>query len=274
MIDLDWSHVGSSTCVIIMHGLEGHSQRPYVRGMARACNRAGWDVVAVNMRGCGGEPNLLPKSYHNGSSDDLDEVINHVTTLSYACIKLIGFSLGGNVILKYLGEGGWNYPSTLSSAVAISPPCHLTSCAEKLTATENRIYMRRFLKMLHKKILAKKPLFPDQFNDDNYSSITTFKQFDDRYTAPLHGFSCAEDYWERASSLQFLPFIKLPTLILSSSDDPLLTPQCFPQDIAEKHATLTLEITRYGGHTGFYGQTRDGLYWHEQRAIAFLDQDL
>jgi predicted alpha/beta-fold hydrolase len=225
------------------------------------------------MRGCSGEPNNLPRSYHNGSSDDLDSIIRHVTALPYQKIMLIGFSLGGNVILKYLCEGQWKYPSALTAAAAISVPCHLDSCAHKLSSKVNRIYLNRFLKMLHEKIIAKKAHFPELFNDDGYESIRSFKDFDDRYTAPLHGFTNAEDYWKKASSLQYLPSITLPTLMISAADDPFLTPLCFPRDIAEGHSSLTLEITRHGGHLGFGGSCRNGEYWHERRTVEFLKEN-
>lgn len=273
-IDLDWSCIGSTKVAVIVHGLEGHSRRPYVLGMVQACNRAGWDAVAVNMRGCSGEPNLLARSYHNGSSDDFAHIIAHIATLHYESIRLAGFSLGGNVILKYLGERLHNYPETLTAAVAISTPCHLASCAEKLARKENRFYMKRFLKMLHHKISAKKHRFPTLLNDDNFHAITNFKQFDNRYTAPLHGFTSAEDYYTKASSLLFIQSIFLPTLILSAADDPFLTPQCYPTAVAEGHGNVTLEITRYGGHCGFITCSRSGNYWHEERAISFLRDTL
>ena len=269
-LDLDWSYIGASKVAVVLHGLEGHSRRPYIRGMVRACNRAGWDAVAVNFRGCSGEPNLLPRFYHNGSSDDLSLVLDHIASLPYQSIRCIGFSLGGNVLLKYLGESGHVYPEALTAAVAISVPCHLASCADNLASKENAFYMKRFLRMLHEKILAKKARFPEHCNDDDFDRIHTFREFDDRYTAPLHGFSDAEDYWEKASSLQFLRGITLPTLMVNSLDDPFLTPHCFPYDMAEGHGALTFEVTRYGGHCGFIDFHGDGSWWHERRAVAFL----
>jgi len=269
-IDCDWSCIGSKKVAVVIHGMEGHSKRPYVLGMVRACNKAGWDVVAVNMRGCSGEPNLLARSYHNGSSDDVALVVDHLATLHYESIRLAGFSLGGNVILKYLGEGHWNYPRILTAAVAISTPCHLASCAEKLAQKENAFYMQRFMRMLHHKIKAKKQHFPTQLDDKNFDHIKNFKQFDDRYTAPLNGFTSAEDYWTKASSLEYIPAITLPTLLISAADDPFLSPQCFPTAIAENHKSVTLEITRYGGHCGFIACNREGYFWHEKRAVEFL----
>ncbi len=271
-MDIDWSKAGAPQCAVLLHGLEGHSYRSYMLGMARACNRAGWDVAAVNLRGCSGEPNRLPGSYHQGSSDDLATVVDHVASLPYRHIALIGFSLGGNVVLKYLGDSQWGKPSSLAAAVAISAPCELTSCAHKLNRPDNRLYLRRFITMLRDKLIAKKTLFPDIINLDGFEAVRTFKEFDDRYTAPLHGFKNAEDYWQRCSSLPLLSAIDIPTLMISATDDPVLTPACFPRDIAHKHRFLTLEAPRFGGHVGFMGKSKNNVYWHEQRALAFLQE--
>lgn len=240
--------------------------------MVRACNRAGWDCAAVNHRGCSGEPNLLPKSYHQGSSNDCATVVNHVAAQSYHTIALIGFSLGGNIILKYCGEELWTIPSSVAAAVAISAPCDLTSCAHTIADKKNALYLRRFLKLLHQKLIAKKKLFPTIINIDDYDSVHSFKEYDDRYTAPLFGFKNAEDYWIKSSSLPLLPAITIPTLMLGASNDPFLTPACFPKDIANQHSYITLEVTRFGGHIGFMGNNRDGNYWHENRALTFLNE--
>jgi predicted alpha/beta-fold hydrolase len=269
-MDLDWSVIGSAQCAVVFHGLEGHSDRSYMQGMVRACNRAGWDSVAVNLRGCSGEPNRLPKSYHQGSSDDCATVVTHVAKRPYKKLVLIGFSLGANIILKYLGEGLWDIPETVIAAAAVSTPCDLASCAHNLARRVNAFYMRRFLVLMHRKLIAKKATFPTIINNDGFGAIRTFKEFDDRYTAPLFGFKNAEDYWEKCSSIPVLPAITLPSLMLGAKDDPFLTPACFPLDIARSHKYLTLEVTRYGGHVGFMGDNRNGNYWHEQRVVDFI----
>ena len=270
-MDIDWSHIGATRCAVLLHGLEGHSRRSYMLGMARACNRAGWDVAAVNLRGCGGEPNLLPRSYHHGSSDDCAAVVDHVVSLPYQRIVLIGFSLGGNVVLKYLGEAQWGKPPQLVAAVAISTPCDVPACARRMDLPESRFYTRRFITMLCEKLAAKRGLFPDVINIDGCKALRTFKAFDDRYTAPLNGFKDAEDYWERSSSLPLLGAIAVPTLMISAADDPFLTPGCFPRKLARNHRFLTLEVPRFGGHVGFMGRSRQGVYWHEQRTVSFLN---
>lgn len=270
-LDLDWSRKGGSRCAVLFHGLEGHTKRPYMLGMVRVFNRAGWDAVAVNLRGCSGEPNLLPRAYHQGSSDDVATVMTHVAaTGNYTSLAGIGFSLGGNIVLKYLGEEQWEKPAALSAAVAISAPTDLSSCADTMHRRENRRYLRYFLTMLSEKIIAKHARFPEQLPVEGLDTIRSFTEFDNRYTAPLNGFASAEEYWERCSSLPLLPAINIPTLMISALDDPMLSPQCIPGEPARSHPFLTLETPRHGGHVGFMGQGHRGNYWHEIRSLAFV----
>lgn len=272
-LDLDWSHVNGDRVVIILHGLEGHAQRTYMRGMVKACNGRGWDAVAMNFRGCSGEPNRLLISYHHGKTDDLHTVVSHVlATNAYSWIGLVGFSLGANVILKYLGEGQFSIPGAVKAAVGISAPCDLTSCAWKLARISHTFYMRRFLGMLHEKIKAKMVLFPGTIDDKGFHTIKNFKQFDDRYTAPLHGFEDAQDYWNRCSSKQFLPTISKPTFIINALNDPFLTEKCIPHKEAGQNNNLFLEAPASGGHVGFITFGQNGEYWHEKQTCAFLNQ--
>ena len=270
-IDLDWSCAGSDTCIIIVHGLEASSTWSYMKGMVRACNRRGWDAAAMNMRGCSGEPNRLLRFYHSGVSEDLHAVVCHVDSRNkYKRLYIIGYSLGGNVTLKYLGEKSLRKPQTLKKAAAVSVPCDLTSCSIALEKKENTLYMKRFLNSLHNKIKAKKRLFPGELNDDNYKEIKTFKQYDDRYTAPLHGFKNALDYWKRCSSRPFLNNISIPALLINAKDDPFMGPDCYPYEEAEKNPNFFLEIPDYGGHVGFIAFNRGNEYWHEKRITSFL----
>ena len=270
-MDLDWSRIGSDKAAILLHGLEGHSNRSYMRGMANACNRHGFDAVAVNFRGCSGESNRLLRSYHHGSSDELHLVVEHILkNNNYRSISLTGFSLGANVIIKYLGENKFPLSPAIRNAACISTPFDLTSCAWKLAEKSNRVYMKRFLNMLHEKINTKIVLMPDKINDDNYKEIRTFKEFDDRYTAPIHGFKNAEDYWEKCSSKQFIQGIKTPTLVINALDDPFLTDKCFPYEQAEKSDYLYFESPQSGGHNGFVAFNKSGEYWHEKRVAAFI----
>jgi predicted alpha/beta-fold hydrolase len=271
-LDLDWSETGARRLAIISHGLEGNSQRSYVLGMARALNRRAWDALAWNMRGCSGQPNRLLRSYHSGATEDLEAVISHVQENSprYRVLALVGFSLGGNMTLKYLGERGEALSPLILGAVAFSVPCDLASGAREMANRRNRIYMSHFIRLLHKKIRAKMALMPGKITDDGYDQVKTFHDFDDRYTAPLHGFKDAEDYYRRASSKQLLPAVTVPTLVISAADDPFLGPQCYPVEEASGHPKVHLEIPSWGGHVGFVSFNEEGQYWSETRAASFL----
>jgi predicted alpha/beta-fold hydrolase len=271
-LDLDWSETGASRLVIISHGLEGDSRRSYVLGMVRAFNRRGWDALAWNMRGCSGEPNKLPRFYHSGATEDLEAVVAHVRQISprYRGVGLVGFSLGGNITLKYLGELGKAVDPLIVGAVAFSVPCDLASGAREMARSRNRIYLSRFLRLLHGKIKVKMTLMPGRITDQGYHRIKTFKDFDDRYTAPLHGFESAEDYWRRASSNQFLPAIAVPALLVNAGNDPFLGKECYPTAEARRHPKVYLEIPASGGHVGFVSFAKGGEYWSETRAGEFL----
>jgi uncharacterized protein len=272
-VDVDLSSVGSKRLAIILHGLEGNSERSYVLGMVKALNQAGWDAAALNFRGCSGESNRQLRFYHSGDTGDLQTVVSHFARAgAYTDTALVGFSLGGNVVLKYLGEIGDRVDSGIHKAVAFSVPCDLTSSSVKLGNLSNRLYMKRFLKMLREKIRLKMLAMPERLNDEGYESIKTFREFDDRYTAPMFGFSDAHDYWQKASSKPFLPAIRVPTLMISAADDPFLTPQCYPVEAAQANPYLFLEVPRHGGHVGFLSFTPHGEYWSETRVAAFLEK--
>lgn len=268
-LDIEWSSINSDRLAIISHGLEGSSRAKYVQGMAAALNKRGWDVLAWNFRSCGDNPNRLPSFYHSGKTEDLEIIIRHALRAhSTSRIDLIGFSLGANLILKYLGENPDNLHPAITRAVAFSAPCELASCAHELSKWHNRIYMGRFMKTLRRKIMDKHLVFPDAIDISNIHKMRTFAQFDDRYTAPLHGFQNADDYWKRSSSRQFLEHIRIPTLLVSAANDPLLGPSCYPFAEAKRNDHFFLEVPQQGGHVGF---TAKGEYWSETRAAEFLE---
>lgn len=271
-LDLDWSETGCSRrLAIISHGLEGHSHRAYVLGMVRALNRAGWDTLSWNQRSCSGEPNRTFRLYHNGSTDDLQRVIDRVKqTGSYDEVALLGFSLGGNITLLHLGRQGERIDPLVRKAVAFSVPCDLKSGAEKMTRWSNRMYMKRFLVDLHRKVRWKMEQFPGRIDDRGYGRIKDFQGFDDRYTAPVHGFRDAEDYWARCSCKPHIPGITVPTLIVSAKNDPILSPQCYPVEEAAANPMVTLLLPEFGGHVGFVEFNGEGLYWSEKVAVRFL----
>jgi uncharacterized protein len=269
-VDLDWATSGRDKLAIISHGLEGSSRDDCVRGMATRLQRKKWDVLAWNFRGCGLEPNRLVRSYHSGETGDLAALIALAAT-RYSRIALIGFSLGGNVTLKYLGEGGC-HPAVVAG-VAISVPIDLMACAKAIDHRwSNRIYLRRFLSKLVPKIQAKALLFPDRLNVRTSHRIRTLREFDNLYTAPIHGFRDAEEYWEKSSSRRYLEGIRVPVLLLNARDDPFLTLESLPYAEAEKNPQLFLEAPKSGGHVGFIDLASNFRRWHESRSLEFLEQ--
>ncbi|NBB79176.1 MAG: alpha/beta fold hydrolase [Verrucomicrobia bacterium] len=271
-LDLDWARQPQNQrLAVLTHGLEGHSRGNYCQGMASALRRADWDVLAWNFRGCSGEPNRSLRSYHSGATSDLQIVLDHIfSNTAYDSISLIGFSLGGNLTLKYLGDQGTALDPRIRSAAAISVPCDLASSAKRLERWQNRIYMARFMRCLRMKIREKARHFPDQLDLRGLDTMRTFQEFDDRYTAPIHGFKDAHDYWGQCSCRFVLDQIAIPTLLINAQDDPFLTPDCYPSETAATNPNLTLETPKYGGHLGFVSFNDKREYWSEQRAVAFL----
>jgi uncharacterized protein len=271
-IDLDWIRAGNKRLLVISHGLEGNSTRSYVKGLAKAALAAGFDVLAWNFRGCSGEINRQLKFYHSGASYDLDHVVKHaIEAHGYQELYLGGFSLGGNMTLKYLGERPTDH--RIKRAVVFSVPMHLHSSCLKISRPSNWIYANRFLKSLKAKVVEKHKTHPE-LDIRPLTSIRTIMDFDDRYTAPLHGFSNAVEYYEKNSSLYFIKHITIPTLIINALNDPFLSPQCFPEAECKNHPAVRLEIPKRGGHVGFAQFTSKGLYWSEVRGVTFLEGKL
>jgi uncharacterized protein len=258
----------ADSLVIINHGLEGNGNRPYVLGMAKIFT-GHFDILTWNYRSCGEEMNHQPFFYHSGATYDLDTVIQHVEK-DYKSIYLIGFSLGGNLSLKYLGEA--KRSEKIKKAVAISVPLHLESSSQKLSAGTNLIYSKRFLKTLKTKIINKSKIFPDEYNLSALKYTKTLFDFDDYFTAPIHGFEDAKDYYAQNSSLHFLEKIDIPVLILNALNDPFLSKRCFPYEIGKVLDHVYMEFPPYGGHVGF--QTQEGEYWAEKRAFEFITKDI
>jgi hypothetical protein len=269
-LDLDWIKSGGERVAILTHGLEGSSDAGYIRGIAEVLSGAGWDILAWNFRGCGKEPNRLLRFYHSGETGDLATVARHATASGYRRLALIGFSLGGNITLKYLGEG--MALRQVAAAAAVSTPVDLTSSARAIDERRgNRLYLHRFLQSLIAKVEEKARRFPRELDAAGAREIRTIQEFDNRYTAPLHGFRDAADYWMRASARPFLPRITVPTLLLNACDDPFLTSESLPFAEADANPFLFLEAPAKGGHVGFLDLEHGIQPWFERRVAQFLD---
>lgn len=271
-VDIDWSRVGATRAAILWHGLVSNSGVSYMQGMTRALNRAGWDVAAVNMRGSSGAPNRLFTSYHGGFTQDLPPVLElALDGVGYAMVVLVGFSLGGNIVLKYLGEQGDRTPPGLVAAAAVSVPCDLAAGAAALTSPIGRLYAKRLLSRIRRRWFHKRHLAPADFDWEALGRARDFADYDEAVTAPVYGFSSARDYWDRCSCGPVLPGIRIPTLLINAVDDPFLAGGCYPEDVARGHRWLHFEMPTHGGHLGFVQHRRDRRYFHERRVVSFLN---
>jgi hypothetical protein len=274
-LDLDWSRTGSDTLLIAVHGLEGDANSQYIRGLVLAANGKKWDALALNLRNCSGEANRLYTSYHSGRSDDVALLIEHIkTTFQYKNIVLVGFSLGGNISLKFAGEQSDQLKGRVQALAAVSVPTNLKASALHLHRISNRLYLKRFLKSLRQKATEKLHLFPEQatFSLNDLRQARNFTDYDNLYTAPAHGFRDADDYWTRCSSGPLIPSIRIPTLIINAQDDPFLPTECYPHEEAAANPLVQLEVPRYGGHVGFATNSRlKGPFWQEMRIVEFFE---
>jgi hypothetical protein len=256
--------------IILLHGLEGNAQRPYITGSAKLFNQNGIHACAVNFRGCSGEPNRLYRSYHSGATEDLEAVVNHILAKDrYKEIYIKGISLGANMALKYVGERS-DLPKELKGVVAVSTPCDLKGSCDELLSLKNKHYAIRFLDHLKKKLKPKLVQFPDEITLEDYEAIKSLIDFDHIYTAKAHGFKDAFDYYHKASCLQFLPNVKVPSLIINALNDSFLSHGCYPVKEAKHNKNLYLEMPKYGGHVGFID--KGNVYYNERRALEFLNK--
>jgi len=273
-IDLDWSYspkTSKNLCIII-HGLEGNAQRQYMMGMAKHLTTNHWDVVALNLRNCSGEVNRLYRSYNAGVTEDLDAVVKHIISeYSYDTIALCGFSLGGNIVLKYAGENR-TIPKIIKCIAAVSVPCDLHDSLLAISSPGNLIYNLRFLKHLKAKLYQRQSQFPDQLKIADIKACKSLMDIDNLYTSKAHGYKDAMDYYKKCSSKQFLSNIKIPTFILNAKNDSFLGNDCYPKYEASNNTNLFLEIPKYGGHVGFHQP--GAVYYHEQRIIQFYTKIL
>ncbi len=261
--------------VLILHGLEGSSRSQYVLGNASKLWAAGCNVIRMNMRNCGGTERLTPTLYHSGMSGDVEAVMRHFLRLhSLQTFALIGYSMGGNLVLKLAGDLGQSAPPELKAVVGVSPAVDLGASADALHEPANRFYERRFVRALLKRFRRKAFLFPRAFDPARTEGIYTLRDFDDQVTALYSGFSSADDYYFRASAARVLDRIAVPSLILHACDDPFvrLTPETLATIAA--NPSITLLETIHGGHCAFLATPEpangnDG-YWAEHTALRFI----
>jgi predicted alpha/beta-fold hydrolase len=269
-LDLDWTRGESGPIVLIVHGLEGSSASPYARGLLAAVERNAWRGVVMHFRGCSGEPNRLDRTYHSGDTGD----VAHVAALlreraAGAPVAAVGYSMGGNVLLKWLGEQG--EPTPLAAAVAVCVPFTLAVAAQRLDRGFSRFYQWRLIGDLRRKLRRKYSRRPSPVDLHRVSRCRNFWEFDDQVTAPLHGFRDVHDYYARSSSRQYLHGIETPTLIIHAGDDPFMTPALIPQP-HELSPSTELELSPQGGHVGFIQGPWPwrSRYWLEHRIPEFL----
>ncbi|MBI4005753.1 MAG: hydrolase [Gammaproteobacteria bacterium] len=270
-LDLVWTAQKAGPIVIVLHGLEGSINSHYAKGILYSLHNNSWRAVFMHFRGCSGTHNRKARSYHSGETGDLRFLIRtlharHPDSL----LAAIGFSLGGNTLLKYLGEDQDN--AILRAAVAISVPFELSAGADRLNQGFSKLYQWHLLKRLQKKIIDKFRVRNDApFSIKDVPNWNTFHLFDNFVTAPLHGFKSSEHYYSTCSSRQYLPLIKVPTLILHAEDDPFLTPDAIPRDV-ELPDNVILELSKGGGHVGFISGHLpwQSCYWLEERVPEFL----
>lgn len=269
-LDFSFSEKTSHRIAILLHGLEGNAQRTYIKGQGKVLVEDGWDICAMNFRGCSGEPNRKYISYNSGKTDDLEIVIDNLLEKDrYREIVLIGFSLGGNLLLKYLGERNI-MPAEIKCGIAVSAPLSLRGSLDSLNKAYNWPYRTHFLYDLRNKYKQKTVQFPEKASKSELKKIRSLLAFDNIYTAPAHGFTDAYDYYTKNSSLRFLPNISVPVLILNALNDSFLSPDCIPSELASQSKNIYLETPDYGGHVGFY-QPKN-IYYNETRSSRFLKE--
>jgi len=261
-------HGSKHKVAILVHGLEGNAQRQYIMGLAKHLNANNWDVAAVNLRNCSGEVNRLYRSYNAGVSEDLSTIVTHILEKNYSSIAICGFSLGGNISLKYLGENP--VPKEVKSAVVVSVPCDLYDSLTEINKPKNFIYQQRFIKSLKEKLHDRQKYFPNSISISDINDCKSLIDIDNLYTSKAHGYIDAMDYYTKCSSKQFLKNIQTPTLIINAKNDTFLGNACYPIEASKNNPNLHLEIPSFGGHVGFY--QRGESYYNEQKTVTFLQK--
>ncbi|MBV6442567.1 MAG: hypothetical protein EPGJADBJ_04285 [Saprospiraceae bacterium] len=271
-LDLDWIRRGNYRLLILTHGLEGDSSRQYMRGAAKLFSQNGWDVLAWNCRSCSGEMNRAFRMYHHGDVDDIGTVVNHALKQDYyKTVAMMGYSMGANITMKYLGVQGENLPSSIRTAAVFSAPCDLESGATVLDRWDNFIYYQRFMRALVKKIKMKDEQFPGRLDLSKLNLVRRWRDFDEHFSAPICGYRDAADFYKNASAKNFIPGIRIPTLLVNAQNDPILTSDCMPVELARSHPFFHFEMPRHGSHCGFQMRDKSEFTWSELRALEFVE---
>lgn len=267
-LDLDWINGSSRELIIISHGLEGNSQSYYAKRAAKHFAVKGWDVLAWNFRSCSREMNRTPRFYHFGETEDIGHVVDHVVSLEkYDKIVLLGYSIGGSMTLKFLGEKE-PHPS-VKGAVTFSVPCNYSESLHLLEKRSNRLYRSKILDKLNSKLQKKAQQFDQLKREMPIKSIT---EFNEQVILPVYGFDSLEDLYYQSSCLHFFEGIKCPVLIANALNDPLLGKKCYPYEAVKDHPSIYLETPKHGGHVGF--TSKNGKNWMDQRTELFINEFL
>ena len=270
-LDLDWMRQDSKSLVILLHGLEGSSYSQYIRGSTSLFIARGWDVLAFNFRSCSGEINRQLKMYHHGDYEDLEFVLEElVESGQYNWIGLVGFSLGGNVLIKYFSERRYAIPEPVKAGVAVSVPCDLHSSSAALDEFRNILYTMRFRQELKVKLKLKEEQYPTILDSTRWKEVKTWQDFDNLFTCSIYPFKNAGEYYDQGSANHFLDRVEMPMLIVNAKNDPFLQEPSYPFDFADKK-NIFLEVPDYGGHVGFLLHNETYSYV-EQRAFEFLEE--
>lgn len=270
-LDIDWSRVGGEKAVLLSHGLEGNSEKPYVLGMARHFNRLGWDVCAWNYRSCSEELNLSADFYHPAQLDDVETVLQHMMAQgNYRHLALIGFSMGGAYTLNYMARRKESMPKEVIGAVAFSTPVDLGETSRHLSEGPTAWYGKIFLRNYRKKMAQKEKEMPGTYDLGKWDQVKSLKDFDEHFNRQWYGFDNLEAFYRYVSPVHYLHQIDRPTLVVNAENDPFLTDACYPYQAAESNPYLFLEVPSKGGHIGFVSSSWRGIYWSESRAEAFL----
>jgi uncharacterized protein len=270
-LDLDWLDNDAERLVILTHGLEGNSNRPYIVGMANTFFAKAWDILAWNCRSCSGEMNRLLRMYNHGDTDDIELIVNQALIYKkYREIILIGFSMGGNISLKYASLKA--HPS-VSKVIAYCAPLDMKTSTAILAKTSNWIYQKNFMQMMLPKIVEKAKRFPHLIDIELIKSKLNDWQFQlETFFCTINGYPSLENFFQNGSALNFIPQIKIPALIVQPQNDPISTPECAPISLAENHPFIYLETPFGGGHCGFSSRQNTQKNWAEARALNFAEQ--